>query len=596
MTMGMTACSSEGDDILGGNGSEQPKETSGVRVTVSAGISDGEGTTRSTVEMDGSTRTLKFTAGDKLYVWKEVGEPGNPVIYMAGMLDMVGDPSADGLSATFTGEVMGYDKDENEYDCDAEGDPLVGTEATLVHAGLTEDEDYNIDPYSRTIDFGDWYAADVETLMTKWLKVTGNYENGGYTLQASNLPIIYCSLSGLEAFTEYDVSLQYPSVYGYYQEGGGSFTTDAYGAGTVAFEARDNGTHEWQIAISIGNATVGIISLGERELAAKVYNVSRQWTGSCFAKLVSGTVNLATVTDNILAQDGTTLTGTLGAGYKVTIAAGATVTFSNMTVGPTDEYSDGEYSGIDCAGDANIILVGTNIVRAYGRPEAGIFIREGSTLTIDGTGSLTTVGGIENAGGGGAGIGGYYIFDGENGVNCGNIVIKGGTVTAWGGCSSAGIGGGYKGSCGNITINGGTVTATSGGIGPAGIGSEGNGSCGDITISGGTVTATGGQNGAGIGSGNNSSCGDITIDSGIASVTAVVGPWGGEDNPPKPIGEGTNSPSLDTVTFGGVTFDWHDLNSETYYYYGALTLSITSVNVGEPPYYDDWRTVWTLTP
>ena len=64
MTMGMTACSSEGDGILGDNGTEQTTGAAGVRVTVSAGISDG--TTRSAVTTDGSTRTLTFTTGDRL--------------------------------------------------------------------------------------------------------------------------------------------------------------------------------------------------------------------------------------------------------------------------------------------------------------------------------------------------------------------------------------------------------------------------------------------------------------------------------------------------------------------------------------------------
>ena len=285
--MTMTACSSEGDDILGGNGSEQPKETSGVSVTVSAGISDGEGdgTTRSAVEMDGTKRVLKFTEGDKLYVWKEVSG-ASEVAYVAGMLTMVGEPSADGKGATFTGTLQGYDNTGSMCFYYAEGDPLVGTEATLVHAGLTEGAGYFIEPYRQTIDFGDSYAADVETLMTTKLRVTGNYTGSGYTLQADNQPIINCSLSGLEAFTEYDVSLQYPSGGGYYLEGYGIFTTDASGAGTVAFDANDSGTQDWQIEISLYNSstTVGTISLGNRELTTKVYNVSRYWTGSEFIK------------------------------------------------------------------------------------------------------------------------------------------------------------------------------------------------------------------------------------------------------------------------------------------------------------------------
>ena len=82
---------------------------------------------------------------------------------------------------------------------------------------------------------------------------------------------------------------------------------------------------------------------------------------------------------------------------------------------------------------------------------AGIYVPEGKTLTIRGTGSLTVTGGSY-----GAGIGGNI----EGG--CGSIVISGGTITAKGGSHGAGIGLGYSYECvfGDITISGGTVTAT----------------------------------------------------------------------------------------------------------------------------------------
>lgn len=341
--MTMTACSSEGDDILGGNGSEQPKETSGVRVTVSAGISDGEGTTRSAVEMDGTKRVLKFTEGDKLYVWKEVSG-ASEVAYVAGMLTMVGEPSADGKGATFTGTLQGYDNTGSMCFYYAEGDPLVGTEATLVHAGLTEGAGYFIEPYLQTIDFGDSYAADVETLMTTKLRVTGNYTGSGYTLQADNQPIINCSLSGLEAFTEYDVSLQYPSGGGYYLEGYGIFTTDAYGEGTVAFDANDSGTQDWQIEISLYNSstTVGTISLGNRELTTKVYNVTRYWTGSEFIKAEPKEIPLtvqALTAGTIVVKYPTDMQYSLNGGEKTTMTGNTTI---NVSAGDKVQlYGDG---------------------------------------------------------------------------------------------------------------------------------------------------------------------------------------------------------------------------------------------------------------
>ena len=86
--------------------------------------------------------------------------------------------------------------------------------------------------------------------------------------------------------------------------------------------------------------------------------------------------------------------------------------------------------------------------------------------------------------------------------------------------------------CGNIEIQGGVITAT-GSSYAAGIGGANSSSCGTITISGGTVTATGGQYGAGIGSGQYAKCEDIMIDNSVTKLTATKG-----DDAPNCIGAG----------------------------------------------------------
>lgn len=314
--------------------------------------------------------------------------------------------------------------------------------------------------------------------------------------------------------------------------------------------------------------------------------------------VTTATLDLSSVKSDVTVYDGTTLTGTLGAGYKVTIAKGATVTFSGMTIAPPNEYSSLEYPGIACAGNANIILDGENVVKVNENADPGIFVPSGSTLTIGGTGSLEAYGGDFDSTSKGAGIGGYHIHGEEYGIDCGHIVINSGTVTAVGNTGCAGIGSGRRASCDGITINGGTVTASNDGE-AAGIGSGHNGSCGDITISGGTVTATGGQNGAGIGSGNQGYCGNITIATSITSVTAMQGMK--QEGSTDPIGKGVDATDLGTVTFGGVTvfdeYGWYGPYTGEGYegYYGGLTLSITSDDVDEDPYSVDMRTVWTLT-
>ncbi|MBR3066497.1 MAG: hypothetical protein IKG77_01960 [Prevotella sp.] len=261
------------------------------------------------------------------------------------------------------------------------------------------------------------------------------------------------------------------------------------------------------------------------------------------------TTDLSTITTDYEAQDYEVLTGTLGSNVKISIADGAKVTLKDVTINGSGTWEDGDYAGITCEGDATIILEGTNTVKGFANKYPGICVSSGKTIVIKGTGELNaSSNGTYNTGSGGAGIGG------GNKIDCGNIEIQSGTVTATGNRYGAGIGGGFNADCGNITISGGIVTAT-GGYYAAGIGGgrrgPSTGSCGNITISGGTITATGGEDAAGIGggrginSGYTSSCGKITITSGVTSVTATKG--SGTDN--NSIGAGHFG------TCGAVTID-----------------------------------------
>ncbi len=295
---------------------------------------------------------------------------------------------------------------------------------------------------------------------------------------------------------------------------------------------------------SCGNITItdGVTSVTAIKGENSVNCIGAGDDGSCGTVTIGGVVRgnisespyfypeptrLSTLSSDYTAADGETLYGTLAGNYKISIAAGATVTLKDVTID-----GSGNYAGINCMGDATIILDGTNNVKGYSSDYPGIYVPRYKTLTILGTGSLTAIGN-----GCGAGIGG------RSDAYSGNIVIEGGTITATGGLAAAGIGGGY-GYCGNITISGGTVTAT-GGKEAAGIGSGSTGSCGSITISGGTVTATGGDEAAGIGTGSYGSCGNITITDGVTSVTATKG-----FDANNSIGSGFHG-SCGTVTIGG---------------------------------------------
>ena len=191
-----------------------------------------------------------------------------------------------------------------------------------------------------------------------------------------------------------------------------------------------------------------------------------------------GIVNLSKLSGNYTAKSGETLTGTLNGNYKVSVADGATVMLSDVNINGIDSESY-KWAGINCEGDATLILIGTNNVKGFHSYSPGIHVPVGKTLTIQGEGSLTA-----SSTGYAAGIGGGSIY-----TNCGNIIIKGGTIIARGGSHSAGIGGSYHTTCGNITITKGvtSVTATKGNSAPYSIGAGPGSTCGTVTI-GGSVT------------------------------------------------------------------------------------------------------------
>ena len=255
--------------------------------------------------------------------------------------------------------------------------------------------------------------------------------------------------------------------------------------------------------------------------------------------VISMTVNTATdivdlgdVTANKTITNGQTVTGTLGRNVEISIANGATITLENATINRTSN----SYPGLTCLGSATINLVGNNTANG-GSQKAGILIGgTGTTLIINGPGSLSATGGSMSAG-----IG--LSRNWGTSYTGGSIVINGGTITARSsGVFTSGIGTGCVGSSssvimGDITINGGTVVAYGSEAG-AGIGT---GFCyntctnrvGDITITGGTVVVTGGANdggnpgGTAIGAGpsnyatSTNAVGNITISGG--TVTATCG-------------------------------------------------------------------------
>ena len=272
--------------------------------------------------------------------------------------------------------------------------------------------------------------------------------------------------------------------------------------------------------------------------------------GLKMAEVPTNIVDLSKLSGHYEAKNCDVLTGTLSGKYKITVADGAFVILRDVNINGTKNEGQPEaWAGITPLGDAILFLEGTNTVQSFGDLHPGIFAAEGHTLTIRGDGKLTV-----KASGAGSGIGGgchiLFALLGRDVINCGDIVIDGGTIDAFG--SSSGIGGPNSGRCGNITINGGNVNATGklgAGIGAGMPGLRTRSSCGNITINGGTVTAQGSLGFAGIGSGTgNSFCGNITISPDVERVQATKG-----NGSPNAIGSGQDG-RCGIVTIGGTIY------------------------------------------
>ena len=127
---------------------------------------------------------------------------------------------------------------------------------------------------------------------------------------------------------------------------------------------------------------------------------------------------------------------------------------------------------------------------------ADITIYGGTVIATGGTGDSEYVNPIQAYGGAGIGTGDHGDSDNNH---TGRIIIKGGTVSAYGGRGSAGIGGGYHSPAEIVEISGGSVSAGGSShngeynaIPAAGIGcgAYGDEEYGSVTITGGTVTVS----------------------------------------------------------------------------------------------------------
>ena len=488
----------------------------GVTITIGAGIDDG--LTKSAVNQDGSTRSLIFTEYDQLYVFGEIDDETR----VAGLLDMKdGTLSLDGKSAQFTGTIKAYDVGGSEKTYDFGGsDPLALCVKTAATGTLVQDGNSDIGAViisngtEPQIHYDAMVADDVNTLMEKGLYVHGAYNSSKHSFALSTeVPIFNCTIGGLTASTYYRAYLK--------KDGSGSdgvlFQTNASGVGAFAFGTGLSGNGAYTVEIKDNNTSTlaGTIDLGTKDIAAKVYNLSRYWNGTEFRAYTNlASIDIASLpAENsypylkyYTVSDGDVLTGTFPSDCELKVPADATVVLAGVT-----HHAGRAVCGIECLGTANLILAaGTINDLTYADEYAYDGICAYGDLILSGTGTLLASGGSDFSGIGGS---------------CRDIVINGGNITVTGGYQAAGIGASMLSSVGDITINGGTITVT-GGEKAGGIGCGFSDSpfvlCGDITFNGGSVTIYAGASGWGVGLSKskpeNYRCGDIKFVGG--SVTA----------------------------------------------------------------------------
>ena len=229
----------------------------------------------------------------------------------------------------------------------------------------------------------------------------------------------------------------------------------------------------YELQEALDNANAPMQAAGEINISQNRQNILTEEDGGCQGHTFTGTAQATMIYVESGVHDVTFANLNITAAAKVGVAPGATM---NLTIR-----------------ERNTISAGGNYAGIYVPKDATLVITNGSTGTLEVSSPAD------------AGIGGAWTApDNTNGdVDCGTVVINGGTITAAGGGSnsvSAGIGGSggddTPGNGGTVIINGGTVTATGGSesagyYGGAGIGGSSNGESGNggtLTISGGHVT------------------------------------------------------------------------------------------------------------
>ncbi len=413
-----TACSSE-DDLVNNTAGESTASTKGyaLPVTVNVTRQGDEGTTRATYNE--STRTLSFSAGDKLFVAGEHFAVGS----FAGTLDY------DAVSGKFSGTIY----TQNSYKGTAEA-LLAGASdlmATLVPAGydtygyLSIKNEGSYEAYLKPVHNKAFALTKKAAVEQFSVEQTDSYSSG-FALAPQNA-ILNFTISGLTANKEVAVSFD--------REGtgviGGNVTTSAEGVATFAV-----GVYEY---CELENCTLTVDGNNfamptKTAEAGHVYNISRAVAAAATV------VDLSTISGNSYTVTGDViLTGT-----------------------PTESEFDIKYGGddyevtldnVNSAGSKQVSVVGNNHnlnIKLKGTSRLkDIFTNNGAT-----SGKTVTIGE--------AAAGGTLILTGSTDpIRAKTFTINGGTVK-----SQAVTGDNWavylNNTVGVLTINGGALYLAAG--------------------------------------------------------------------------------------------------------------------------------------
>ena len=589
----LTACSSD-NEILN-NQPVNPTAPKTYTMIVQATKGDAAGTRG--LSLDGKTLNVTWNEGEKVVVmqrtqvspevWTSLGKlkaqaSANGTTTLTGELTGLTDASGStfplvfylhSIDMNYTGQNGVLDRDDNA---------TKSIEANYDHAVSSEVSDFTVDGNTVTVSGGVTLTSLqaivkftlVDALTGNPLNATSlNIKGSQYMIESMN-PTAGTKLTHELTITPAsDTNVIYAAI--------SSLANSNF---TLTATTEDNKTYTYEKS-------------GVTFKEGKYYDVNVQM-------LPEGYVNLARLTADYEAKNGDVLYGTLANDVKISIKADATVTLHNVSINADGAWTNSNWAGITCLGDATIKLKGKNIVTGFSGKYPGIQAAHNTvanaaeyTLTIQGSDVdelIASSNSKSTSGVGGAGIGG------GDGVPCGNIVIAGGKITAESNGFAADIGSGGDGGvevCGNITISGGIVNATCS-RNSCGIGA-GFARCMNmtITISGGTVTATGYHQGPGIGAGSAGSCDNIIISGGTVTATAST-----SSNSPSAaagIGTGNASSSCGNITITtDVTKITATKGANAAYCIGLGLVGNNSDNfcgtitIGDTQYYDGTNKTW----